>query len=61
MKKRINWLKIIALILTIIELLIVLCMDHQMIQESLNAWRLYTCCVLFIIMNTLFICTKIEK
>lgn len=58
MKKRINWLKIVLLILTIIELIIVFMMDKELIQESLNAWRLYTCCVLFIVMNTMFICIK---
>lgn len=60
MKKRINWFKIIALILTIIEIYIAFCLDKNLIKANINTWRLYIACIMCIPMNVIFICTKKE-
>lgn len=57
-KKRVNWLKIIALILTIIEICIVLSISKEEIEASLNIWRLNLLCIICIIFNVVFIFTK---
>lgn len=57
MKKRINWLKIIALILTIIEILIAFKIG-KLVKGDLTLWRIYTACILFIPINVMIIFTK---
>lgn len=58
MKKRINWFKIIILILTIIEVIIMFTTDRNAIKTNLNTWRLYCTCVMFIPINIMIIGTK---
>ena len=58
MKKKVNWYKIGALVLMLVELWIAFCIDKTEVKENLNAWRLYVACVMLIPVNVAFICTK---
>ena len=58
MKKRINWFKIIILILTIIEVIILFTTDRNAIKTNLNTWRLYCICIMFIPINVMIIGAK---
>lgn len=60
-QKRINWLKIIALIFMIIEMGIVVWVDKGVVKEQLWVWRWYVACVMMIPINFMFICTKQTK
>lgn len=58
MKKRINWFKIIILILMIIEIIIAITTDRNAIKKDINTWRLYCICILFIPINVMIIGAK---
>lgn len=57
-KGKTNYYKIGALILMLIELYIAFVVDKELVKSSLNAWRLYIVCIMFIPINFMFICTK---
>ena len=57
-RRNINWLKIIALILMIIEIIVAIRIDKNCIEGNLNLWRLYTGCILFIPVNVMIIFAK---
>ena len=56
--KKVNYYKIGALILMLIEIGIAIGVDKEMVRADLNTWRLYIACILCIPVNVLFICTK---
>lgn len=58
MKKKINYYKIGALILMLVEIGIALFIDRDMVKQDLNAWRLYIACIMFIPINVMIIGTK---
>ena len=56
-KKRINWLKVVALILMIIEILIAFRIG-RLVKGDLVLWKIYTACILFIPINVIIIFSK---
>lgn len=58
MKKKLNYFKIGALIMLLVEIGIAIWVDKGIEQESLLVWRLYVACIMFIPVNFIFICTK---
>lgn len=58
MRKKVNYYKIGALILMMVELGIAIFIDKEAVRADLNTWRLYVACILFIPVNIVFICTK---
>jgi hypothetical protein len=58
MKKKVNYYKIGALVLMLVEIGIAIFTDKELINNSMKVWRLYTLCVMFIPVNFMFICTK---
>lgn len=56
-KKRINWLKVVALILMIIEILIAFRIG-RLVKGDLVLWKIYTACILFIPINVMIIFSK---
>ena len=58
MKKKLNYFKIGALILMLVEIGIVIWVDKGVAKEDLMIWRLYVACVMFIPINFMFIFTK---
>lgn len=61
MKKKLNWFKIIALILMLIEIGIALFVDRQLVKTDIWAWRLYIACIMFIPINVMYIFTKQKR
>ena len=59
--KKVNWLKVVALILMIVEIVILFAIDKNAIKENINLWRLYVACIMFIPVNIVFIGTKRRK
>ena len=59
--KKVNWFKVIALILLIVEVIIATVIDKNAIKENLNLWRLYVACVMFIPVNVIFISIKQKR
>lgn len=56
-KKKINWLKIGALLLMISEIIIVFRIGNQ-VKGDLVLWKIYTACILFIPVNLMIIFSK---
>lgn len=61
MKKKVNFYKIGALILMLIEIGIALWVDKDAMKTDITLWRLYVACVMFIPINVIFICIKQRK
>lgn len=58
MKKKINYYKIVALILLLAEIWILIFINKDAVKEDLNLWRLYIACIMFIPVNIIFIGIK---
>ena len=58
MKKKVNYYKIGALIMLLVEIGIAIWVDKGVAKENLLVWRLYVACIMFIPINVIFICTK---
>ena len=58
MKKRINWFKVVALILMLIEIYIAFAIDKTLVKTDITTWRLYCMCIMFIPINLIYICIK---
>jgi len=58
MKKRINYYKIGAFILLLVEIGIAIWVDQGVVEEDLLVWRLYVACIMCIPINVMFICIK---
>ncbi len=58
MKKKLNYYKIGALILMLVEIGIALFTDKALVKTNISAWRLYVACIMFIPVNVMFICVK---
>lgn len=56
-KKKINWLKIGALLLMISEIIIAFRIGNQ-VKGDLVLWKIYTACILFIPVNLMIIFSK---
>lgn len=57
-KKRVNWLKVSALILMIVEIGIAMWVDKDMVRNNITAWRLYCCMLMCIPINVIIIGAK---
>ena len=58
--KRVNWLKVVLLILTVIEFTILVMVDKELVKSNMTLWRLcmaMTCCMFI---NVLYIGAKKE-
>ena len=58
MKKKLNYYKVVALVLLLVELGIAIFINKDLVKQSLTAWRLYIACVIFIPINIIFILIK---
>ena len=58
MKKKVNYFKIIALILMLVEIWMLIFINKDAVKENINLWRLYVTCIMFIPVNVVFILTK---
>jgi len=58
MRKRINWGKIIALVLMLIEIYIAFAIDKDLVRSNITTWRLYCMCIMFIPINLIYIGIK---
>jgi len=58
MKKKVNYYKIGALILMMVEIGIALFIDRDLVKSDITTWRLYCACILFIPVNVMFIGAK---
>lgn len=58
MKKKVNYFKIIALILMLVEIWMLIFINKDAVKENINLWRLYVTCIMFIPINVVFILTK---
>lgn len=58
MKKRVNYYKVVALVLMVVEIYIAFSVDKELVRNNINAWRLYSMCVYFIPINAMIIGTK---
>ena len=58
MKKKVNYYKIGALMLMLVEIWIAFCIDKDLVKQDLNTWRLYVACIMFIPINVIFIGAK---
>lgn len=58
MKKKVNYYKIGALVLLLVEIGIAIWVDQGVAKEDLLVWRLYVACIMFIPINVMFICAK---
>ena len=58
MKKKVNYYKIGALILMLVEIGIAFRVDQAVAKENITMWRLYIAMVMCIPINVMFICTK---
>lgn len=56
-KKKVNWLKIGALLLMISEIIIAFRIGNQ-VKGDLVLWKIYTACILFIPVNLMIIFSK---
>ena len=61
MKKRINWFKVFALIMLILEIAIAIWVDKGCTncnKEQIWVWRAYVMCIMFIPINVMIIFSK---
>lgn len=58
MKKKVNWYKIGALILLLVEIGIAFRIDQAVAKENITIWRLYVAIIMCIPINVIFICAK---
>ena len=58
MKKKVNYYKIVALILLLLEIAIVIWVDRGFDKENIWVWRAYVFCVMCIPINVMYICAK---
>lgn len=58
MKKKLNYYKVGALVLMLIEIGIAIFIDKDLVRYNLNAWRLYVAMLMCIPINVIFICSK---
>ena len=57
-KRKVNYYKVLALLLLIIEIGIAIWVDQGVVKESLLVWRLYVLCIMCIPINIMFIFAK---
>lgn len=58
MKKKVNYYKIGALVLMMVEIWIAFFIDKDLVKSDINAWRLYCACIMFIPINVMIIGAK---
>ena len=58
MKKKVNYYKIGALILLLVEIGIAIWVDKGVAKEDIWLWRLYVAMIMCIPINVMFICAK---
>ena len=58
MKKKINYYKIGALILMLVEIGIAIFVDKDVVKQDIIAWRLYVACIMCIPINVMIIGSK---
>lgn len=58
MKKKVNYFKIGALVMLLVEIGIAFRVDQAIAKENIMAWRLYVAMIMCIPINVMFICTK---
>lgn len=58
MKKKLNYYKVGALILMLVEIGVAIWVDKGVAKEDLTVWRLYAAMIMCIPINFMFICTK---
>lgn len=58
MKKKVNYYKIGALVLLLVEIGIAIWVDQGVAKEDLLVWRLYVACIMCIPINVMYICAK---
>ena len=56
--KRVNWLKVVLLILTVIEIIALAIVDKEMVKTSIRLWRLCILMIGCIFINVLYIGAK---
>ena len=61
MKKKVNYYKIGALVLMLVEMGIAIFTKRELLETNLTAWRLYVLIVAFIPINVMFIGTKQKR
>lgn len=61
MKKKVNYYKIGALVFLLIEIWMLIFINKEAVKESINLWRLYVACIMFIPVNVIFICIKQKR
>jgi len=57
-KKRINWFKVSALIMLILEVAIAVWVDNGYDKQQIWVWRAYVMCIMFIPINVMIIFSK---
>lgn len=58
MKKKVNYYKIGALVMLVVEILVAIWMDKGVAEENLWTWRLFVLLMMCIPINVIFICAK---
>lgn len=58
MKKKLNYYKIGALIMLLVEIGIMVWVDKGVAKADLLVWRLYVACIMCIPINVMIICSK---
>ena len=58
MKKKVNYYKIGALVLLLVEIGIAVWVDRGIPKKDIWVWRLYVACIMCIPINVMYICTK---
>lgn len=58
MKKKVNYYKIGALVLMMVEIWIAFFIDKDLVKSNINVWRLYCACIMFIPINVMIIGAK---
>ena len=59
-KTKVNYFKIILVILTAIEIIVILTTDRSQLQ-NINIWRMYILLYMFVIFNIMYIFTKQKR
>jgi hypothetical protein len=56
--KKLNKCKVALAIITIPELIVMFTVNHQMLENDINLWRLYILVIMCVIFNITYICVK---
>jgi hypothetical protein len=56
--KKLNKFKVALAIITIPELIVMFTVNHQMLENDINLWRLYILVIMCVIFNITYICVK---